>query len=132
MKNCHSDLPLFLRYYSEFLAADNNIKNIGVGATASMSHDYRHTVNKLIVEIMALRNENKADGYLLYLLGLLCVKSEQYDLAVETLLESLHKVPINWDAWMVLGDLIVDRVKVINFYENIKKLFIYFIQLYTK
>lgn len=124
-------MPLFLRYYSEFLAADVSIKNIGVGATASMHYDFRFSVHKLIEEIMALRSEDKADGYLLYLLGVLCVKSEQYDLAVESLLESLHKVPINWDAWMILGELIVDRVKVDNQYLfECYDISIYFIKLH--
>jgi len=61
---------------------------------------------------MNLKVENKADGYLLYLLGVVSVKLEKYDVAVEMLLESIHKVPLNWHAWMQLGDLIVDRVKV--------------------
>lgn len=102
---------MFLRYYSEYLAADSNIKNIGSEVTSSMFDDYQFTLDKLSVELMALKQENKADGYLLYLLGIVSSKLEQYEVAVETLLESLEKVPLNWHAWMQLGDLIVDRTK---------------------
>lgn len=69
------------------------------------------------MELMALRIENKADGYLLYLLGVISVKLEQYEIAVQMLLESIQKVPLNWHAWMQLGDLIVDRVKVNNIHK---------------
>lgn len=77
-----------------------------------MFDDYRRNLDKLFTELVALQKENKADGYLLYLLGIVSVKLEKYDVAVEMLLESIQKVPINWHAWMQLGDLIVDRVKV--------------------
>lgn len=112
LKDCHSKIPLFLRYYSDYLAADSKIKNIGSDATPSMFDNYRYNLDKLSTELLTLRNENKADGYLLYLLGVVSVKLEKYNLAVEILLESICKVPLNWHAWMQLGDLIVDRVKV--------------------
>lgn len=111
LRNCHSKIPLFLRYYSDYLAADSNIKNIGSEATSSMFDDYQYSLDKLSVELTALKQENKADGYLLYLLGIVSFKLEQYEVAVESLLESLEKVPLNWHAWMQLGDLIVDRIK---------------------
>lgn len=95
------------------MAADSHIKNIGSEATPSMFDDYRHSLGILSAELMALQKENKADGYLLYLLGVVSVKLEQYELAVKILLESIAKVPLNWHAWMQLGDLIVDRIKVI-------------------
>lgn len=117
MKNCHSKIPLFLRYYSDYLAADSHIKNIGSEATPSMFDDYRNCLDSLSMELMALRIENKADGYLLYLLGVISVKLEQYEIAVQMLLESIQKVPLNWHAWMQLGDLIVDRVKVNNIHD---------------
>lgn len=66
---------------------------------------------------MFLRLQNQTDGYLLYLLGLVSVKLEQYEFAVKLLLESIQKVPVNWHAWMQLGDLIVDRVKVNNIHD---------------
>lgn len=88
------------------------MKNIGSDATPSMFDNYRYSLDKLSTEIITLHNENKADGYLLYLVGVVSVKLEKYDLAVEILLESIRKVPLNWHAWMQLGDLIVDRVKV--------------------
>lgn len=103
---------MFLRYYSDYLAADNYIKNIGSEVTSSMFDDYQYTLDKLYGELLALKQENKADGYLLYLFGIVSSKLEQYEVAVETLLESLEKVPLNWHAWMQLGDLIVDRTKV--------------------
>lgn len=123
MKNCRSKIPLFLRYYSDYLAADSNFKNIGSEATPSMFDDYRHCLDSLSAELMTLRKENKADGYLLYLLGVVSVKLEQYELAVEMLLESITKIPLNWHAWMQLGDLIVDRVKVNKIY-SVRILFI--------
>lgn len=112
MKDCHTTIPLFLRCYSDYLGADSNIKNLGQEATPSMFEEYRYRLDKLITELIAIRADNKADGYLLYLLGVVSVKLERYDLAVETLLESIHKEPLNWQAWLHLGDLIVDRVKV--------------------
>lgn len=114
MKNCCTTIPLFLRCYSDYLGADSYIKSIGREATPSMFEDYRYCLDKLITELITLRIENKVDGYLLYLLGVVSIKLERYDLAVETLLESLHKEPLNWQAWLHLGDLIVDRVKVSN------------------
>lgn len=77
-----------------------------------MFDDFRNRLDKLTIKLTALQNENKADGYLLYLLGVVSAKLERYEIAVETLLKSIHKVPLNWQAWMQLGDLIVDRVKV--------------------
>lgn len=112
LRDCNSEIPLFLRYYSDYLTADSNIKNIGSDATPSMVDNYRYSLDKLFTKLMTLKVENKADGYLLYLLGVVSVKLEKYDVAVEMLLESIHKVPLNWHAWMQLGDLIVDRVKV--------------------
>lgn len=95
-----------------FLAADTSIKNIGSEATPSMLDDYRLSLDKIGTELLDLRKEDKACGYLLHLLGVILVKLEEYELAVEVLLESVHKVPLNWHSWMQLGDLIVDRVKV--------------------
>ncbi|VVC29327.1 Hypothetical protein CINCED_3A016590 [Cinara cedri] len=77
-----------------------------------MFDDYQCSLDKLSMELTTLKQENKADGYLLYLLGIVSVKLEQYEVAVETLLESIEKVPLNWHAWMQLGDLIVDRIKL--------------------
>lgn len=111
-----------MRYYSDYLAADSSIKNIGSEATPSMFDDYRLSLDILSTKLMALHKENKADGYLLYLLGVVSVKLEQYDIAVETLLESIYKVPLNWHAWMQLGDLIVDRIKVCIVYEISKNI----------
>lgn len=112
MKDCHSEIPLFLKYYSDYLTADSNIKNVGSDVTPSMVDNYRYSLDKLFTNLITLRNENKADGYLLYLLGMVSVKLEKYNIAIEMLLESIHKVPLNWHAWMQLGDLILDRVKV--------------------
>lgn len=106
-----------------FLAADNSIKNIGSEATPLMLDDYRHSLNSIAEKLMDMQKENKADGYILYLLGVILVKLEEYELAVEVLLESVHKVPINWHSWMQLGDLIVDRVKVNKMYIK-KKTFV--------
>lgn len=114
-----------MRYYSDYLAADSRLKNIGSEATPSMFDDYRLNLATLSKKLMELRKENKADGYLLYLLGVVSVKLEKYDVAVVTLLESIHKVPLNWHAWMQLGDLIVDRIKVCTFMRYPRILFIY-------
>lgn len=85
-----------------------------------MIDDFKNCLDKLVTELTALQNECKADGYLLYLLGVISAKLENYEVAVEMLLKSIHLVPLNWQAWMQLGDLIVDRVKVSKMY-NIKK-----------
>lgn len=85
-----------------------------------MFDDFRNSLDKLAAELTVLHSENKADGYLLYLLGVISAKLEHYEVAVEMLLKSIHIVPLNWQAWMQLGDLIVDRVKVNKMY-NIKK-----------
>ncbi|KAE9529555.1 hypothetical protein AGLY_011651 [Aphis glycines] len=112
LKNCSSKIPLFLKMYSDYLAADSNIKNIGSEATPSMFKEYRNLLNYLSQLLESIRQKKKGDGYLTYLLGVVYVKLEQYEAAVKMLVESINEVPLNWHAWMQLGDLIVDRVKL--------------------
>jgi len=98
--------------YSDYLAADSNIKNIGSEATPSMFKEYRNFLDYLSQLLESIRQQKRGDGYLTYLLGVVYVKLEQYEAAVKMLVESINEVPLNWHAWMQLGDLIVDRVKV--------------------
>ncbi|XP_050430305.1 cell division cycle protein 23 homolog isoform X2 [Adelges cooleyi] len=112
LKKCHSNVANFLKYYSEYLAADVTIKNIGCEATPAMFDEYRNSLDGILSNLVLLQADNLDDGYFLYLLGLVFVKLEKYDEAVEVLLESIRLKPLNWHAWMQLGDLIVDRVKL--------------------
>ncbi|XP_025199334.1 cell division cycle protein 23 homolog [Melanaphis sacchari] len=112
LKDCCSKIPLFLKMYSDYLAADSHIKNIGSEATPSMFREYRDLLDYLSQQLESIRQKKKGDGYLTYLLGVVYVKLEQYEAAVNMLVESINEVPLNWHAWMQLGDLIVDRVKL--------------------
>ncbi|XP_050533495.1 cell division cycle protein 23 homolog [Daktulosphaira vitifoliae] len=112
LKDCKSSISSYLKYYSEYLAADGTIKNVGCEATPAMFDDYLNNLDEIISNLKTSQADCLKDGYFLYLLGVVYVKLEKYDEAVEILLDSISKKPLNWHAWMQLGDLIVDRVKL--------------------
>lgn len=116
--------------YSDYLAADSSIKNIGSEATPSMFKHYRNSLESLSEVLESIRQKKEGDGYLTYLLGVVYVKLEQYEAAVSMLVESINNVPINWHAWLQLGDLIVDRVKVCKININLVKKTVYLHTIY--
>lgn len=93
----------FLRIYSAYLSADRKAQE-SLGHfldTKQERHALFPPLNKLLSEL-----EGDTDPYLLYLSGLLHMRLEQREEAVECFVESVKGRAYNWSAWTQLAQLI--------------------------
>ncbi len=106
----------FLRTYAAYLSADRKAQE-SLGHfldTKQERHALFPPLNKLLGEI-----EGDTDPYLLYLRGLLHMRLEQREAAVECFVESVKGRPYNWSAWTQLAQLIDSADKFIEIKERL-------------
>jgi len=100
-----SPLILFLRMYLAYLAGEKKKEDIAAEKTDAnqKAQVTNEELPRLLRELTALRSLGLADGFLLYLLGLVLHSLEKRELAMEALVESVNAYPCNWSAWQLLA-----------------------------
>lgn len=63
-----------------------------------------------------------SDGFILYLHGVVLKRLKIRQQAVDRLVQSLHRQPMNWSTWLELAQLVTDRGMVRSFFKFIYKL----------
>ncbi|BEJ18077.1 hypothetical protein CspHIS471_0703540 [Cutaneotrichosporon sp. HIS471] len=116
LEGAQSPRARFLRTYSAYLSADRKAQE-SLGHfldTKQERHALFPPLNKLLGEL-----EDDTDPYLLYLRGLLHLRLEQREAAVECFVESVKGRPYNWSAWTQLAQLIDSADKFIEIKERL-------------
>ncbi|KAI3429609.1 hypothetical protein D9Q98_005695 [Chlorella vulgaris] len=109
-------LCLFLRGYAMYLAGEKRkeeerIESKGGGA-AEASTTCNVDLDSLEAELQQLVAAGRADGFLLYLLGLVLADREKKEEARQVLAASVTAYPCNWSAWLALQSVCGDLAAV--------------------
>ena len=100
---------VFLEFYSRYLSGEKKNSDNSIDTPTS-------TDNCSIEHLLILRTElnqkyksNQLDGYCLYLYAVVLKKLDLFKHAIDVFVESIHRVPTNWSAWLELSMLITDK-----------------------
>lgn len=107
VQNCTSPVPKFMHLYAIYLSKekkriDNSLDNSGTEASNAKD------LTDLMVTLNEEYNEQRLDGYSLYLYGVILKKLELNKLALTVLIEAVNMCPILWSAWLELSTLVKD------------------------
>lgn len=107
VQNCTSAVPKFMHLYAIYLSKekkriDNSLDNSSSESAAAKD------LTDLMVILNEEYNEQKLDGYALYLYGVILKKLELNKLALTVLIEAVNMSPILWSAWLELSSLVKD------------------------
>lgn len=72
-------------------------------------------LQSLYSELRSNHLAGKLDGFCLYLYGMVLKRLDLHSIAIQVLVEAVHKEPLHWGAWVELATLITDRAKVFFF-----------------
>lgn len=116
LADCRSAVPKFLHFYSLYMARekrklDNMTEDLIIDCSKSgalQSQGLTDLMDTLKME----HNENRLDGYCLYLYGVVLKKLDLNEQAVDVLLEAVRQVPMLWAAWYELSLIINDRQRL--------------------
>lgn len=106
LKSCQSDRALFMRLYSMYLSGERR-SNFDAGGILGQN-DGKATNTRLAAISKSLQkctddaSGRLADPFLLYLSGLVGLKSKDTERAQELLYQSLTLYPFNWSCWQEL------------------------------
>lgn len=111
LADCRSPVPKFLHYYSLYMAREKRkLDNLTEELIIECN---KTTGDRGLADLMDTlkleHNENKLDGYCLYLYGVVLKKFDLNEQAIEVFLEAVRQVPMLWAAWFELAMLINDR-----------------------
>ncbi|KAI8056750.1 anaphase promoting complex subunit 8 [Syncephalis plumigaleata] len=105
LKECHDQKSLFLRLYARYMAGEKDVQDICMDVFGSDDSDER--VNAELVgivdELKPLYKLDQLDGFNCYLLGVALRQQQCEEEAIEVLIRSLTRYPLNWSAWLELG-----------------------------
>lgn len=114
LAECTSPVPRFLHYYALYMAPEkrklDNITEDLIIESSKTNQD--RGLLDLMDTLKAEHNENKLDGYCLYLYGVVLKKLDLIEQAVDVLLEAVRQVPMLWAAWYELALIINDRQRL--------------------
>lgn len=105
--SCSSPVPRFLHLYSMYMAKEKKRLDNTPDNTTTLSGNSKD-LSELMNILQEEFNQKSLDGYELYLYGVVLKKLDQIPLAITVLLESVHRVPTLWSAWVELAPLIQD------------------------
>ncbi|KAK4688460.1 anaphase-promoting complex subunit 8, partial [Tremellales sp. Uapishka_1] len=93
----------FLRIYSAYLSADRKAQEALPHFLDTKEERFAlfPSINPLISELL-----DDTDPYLIYLRGLMYMRIDQRDLAIECFVQSIIEKPYNWSCWSQLGQLV--------------------------
>lgn len=117
LTECQSPVPKFLHYYSTYMARekrklDNMTEDLIIEYNKSAQPHMDRGLADLMDTLKMEHNDNKLDGYCLYLYGVVLKKLELNEQAMDVLLEAVRQVPTLWAAWYELALIINDRQRL--------------------
>ncbi|KAJ5077000.1 cell division cycle protein [Anaeramoeba ignava] len=129
LKNQTGNKSRFLQLYSLFLAGEKR-KEEEIYETGKMmsQHD---VVNRELAEIKnildPLFNEDKLDGFELFLFGVVLKNLKLKKQALKSLIRSVSYFPLNWSCWLEICDLCddIETVNSLEFSKDIKQHWIF-------
>ncbi|KAI9594348.1 anaphase promoting complex subunit 8 [Syncephalis fuscata] len=106
LKECTDQKSLFLRLYSQYLMGEKEVQDICMDVFGSDNSEERVNTElpDIIKELEPLFNRDELDGFNCYLFGFVLRQQQRNDEALEALVRSLTRYPINWSAWLELGE----------------------------
>ncbi|XP_045470221.1 cell division cycle protein 23 homolog [Harmonia axyridis] len=108
LKNCVSHKSKFLYYYSSYLSIEkkklDNMADTNCPPDPKKDDDLRNLASQLLKDNF----QDKMDGYLQYLYGVILKKLDATYLATDNLLKSVRAEPMLWCSWFELGKLVED------------------------
>ncbi|KYQ58793.1 Cell division cycle protein 23 like protein [Trachymyrmex zeteki] len=108
--DCVSPKIRFLHLYSRYLSGEK--KKIDDMTDVPPDPLKNETLKYLCADLRSDHLASKLDGYGLYLFGVTLKKLQLIREATDVLVESIHKEPMHWGAWLELAALITDREKL--------------------
>lgn len=109
-KDCTTLKVRFLHLYSRYLSGEKKkIDDMTDVPPDPMKND---GLKLLCADLRKDHLASKLDGYGLYLFGVTLKKLQLIREATDVLVESIHKEPMHWGAWLELAALITDREKL--------------------
>lgn len=109
---CRAPRTRFLHLYSRYMSGEK--KKLESTRDSSSSTDPIHNANlkNLMSELKKDYLAQELDGFGLYLYGVVLIQLDLHKEASQVLVESVHKEPLLWGAWLELASLITDRLKL--------------------
>lgn len=111
-RNCESPVPLFLRFYSTYMAREKKRLDSITDNSNLNDSGYIKDLSDLLAQLKSLHSQRKLDGYCLYIYGVVLKKLDLTQSAVNILIESIHACPMLWASWVELSPLITDKEKL--------------------
>ncbi|PSC70628.1 anaphase-promoting complex subunit 8-like [Micractinium conductrix] len=114
LQACTDPLSLFMRCYATYLAGEKQKEEgridskAAMAATAAAAAAQNPELDSLESELQELVQQGRADGFLLYLLGMVLADREKKDEARQMLAASVSAYPCNWSAWLALQSVCSD------------------------
>lgn len=111
VRNCESPVPKFLYLYSMYMAKEKTkLDNLTENTLTDSGHIKDMT--DLMSILKAEHDQNKLDGYGLYLYGVVLKKLDLTKLAITIFVSSIQQAPTMWGSWIELASLISDKEKL--------------------
>ncbi|PIK54004.1 putative cell division cycle protein 23-like isoform X2 [Apostichopus japonicus] len=113
-EKCTSPKVSFLHLYAKYMAGEKRKYDemTDMMSPVHFKNFKNSSLKALRLELEARHNNNKLDGFGLYLYGVVLKKLELLKEAEPILLDSVHRHPLNWGTWKELSSLITDREKL--------------------
>lgn len=114
VEDCQSSKAFFLHMYASYLAGEKKKYDDLTDLVGPIQFKtiQNGSLKALRVELEKKYNEGTCDGFALYLYGVILKKLELLKEAEKVLVESLHKTPLHWGAWIELATLVTDWDKL--------------------
>lgn len=116
LSDCQSPVPKFLHYYSTYMAREkrklDNLTEDLIIECNTTSPNLDRGLTDLMDTLKVEHNDNKLDGYCLYLYGVVLKKLDLTEQAIDVFLEAVRQVPMLWAAWYELALVINDRQRL--------------------
>ncbi|RUP48627.1 anaphase promoting complex subunit 8 [Jimgerdemannia flammicorona] len=113
---CNESRSRFLRLYAKFLAGEKRKEEEAQNIMGPL--DNSRAINReldfILEELRPAFEAGELDAFCLFLYGIVCVKRNAKQLAVEVLVRSVNKYPYNWSAWLELASCISTQEMVVN------------------
>ncbi|GLG95826.1 Cell division cycle protein 23-like protein [Gryllus bimaculatus] len=109
---CRSPKTRFLHLYSRYLSGEK--KKLENTRDSSCPNDPVHSANlrDLMSELKRDYLSHRLDGFGLYLYGVVLKLLDLQKESLDVFVESIHKEPLHWGAWLEMATLIPDRSKL--------------------
>eukprot|EP01029_Cantina_marsupialis_P019279 TRINITY_DN44809_c0_g1_i1.p1 TRINITY_DN44809_c0_g1~~TRINITY_DN44809_c0_g1_i1.p1 ORF type:complete len:540 (+),score=114.56 TRINITY_DN44809_c0_g1_i1:120-1739(+) len=107
-------ISFFLLCYSKYMLGEKNAKRdrMEKAQSATDSRIQIEHLSELSETLKPLFQDNKLDPFSAYLLGVVSRKLKEFELAKDALVRSVNQFPVNWSAWIELGNVCKTREEI--------------------